>query len=145
MKPNFESEVHTARDLVERNITLYYSPNGQMWKQWFLQSDILEYRKIGENMIITKNYDQYDEMTKNEMLSQGTHARVGGFMRLDELDWGTEYDHDQGKYKYNFGRGYYRGGKVDGLIPGGGHLTNKKWHLNEVDIQNSHLYTESIN
>ena len=67
MKPNFESPIHTARDLVERDITLYLYPgSGQIYRQLLLQHHIPEYRKIGENMIITKTWDQYFSLTKNE-------------------------------------------------------------------------------
>ena len=145
MKPNFESPVHTAKDLVERDITLYVWPNGLFWRQILSQSDNPEYRKIAESMIITKSYDQFDAMTKNEMLSRGTHAMMVSSMAPHELAWATEVDDDQGvtivsteymtqkgEYKYNHGRGYYRGEMVDGIIPGGGYLTHKKWHLNEV-------------
>ena len=147
MKPNFESHVHTARDLVERGIILYMWPGSQIWRQMLSQSDNLEYRKIAESMIITKSWDQFDAMTKNEMLSRGTHAWMGASMSPYELAWATEVDDDQGvtivsteymtqkgEYKYNHGRGYYRGEMVmlAGRIPGGGYLTNKKWHLNEV-------------
>ena len=134
MRPNFESPVHTARDLVERGITLYMWPGTQMWRQFLSKSDIPEYRKIAETMIITKTYDQYDEMTKNELLSQGTHANMYAYMSPWELAWGTEYDYDQGRYVYNSGRGYYRGERVTTwMIPEGGYLTNKKWQLNEVE------------
>ena len=127
MKPNFESEVHTARDLVERNITLYYSPNGQMWKQWFLQSDILEYRKIGERIIFTNTPAHHIKYTTNEMLSRGTHATMAPMM----IGFRTLLNY-QGEYKYNHGRGVYRGDKVAGAVPQSGYLTNKMWHLNEV-------------
>ena len=67
------------------------------------------------------------------MLGQGTHAGMGlPSPAQNEQAWAIEYDEDQGKYKYNSGRGFYRGEKVVGKIPGGGYLTNKKWHLNEV-------------
>ena len=145
MKPNFESHVHTARDLVERGIILYMWPGSQIWRQMLSQSDILEYRKIAESMIITKSWDQFDAMTKNEMLSRGTHAYMTSYLSPSYLDWAKEVDDDQGvtivsteymtqkgEYKYNHGRGYYRGEKVVGKIPGSGYLTNKKWHLNEV-------------
>ena len=134
MKPNFEPHVHTARDLVEKDITLYMTPGSQIWRQMLSQSDIPEYRKIAESMIITKSWDQFNAMTKNEMLSRGTHATMRSSLSPEEVDWPTEYDHDQGRYKYNSGRGFYRGEKVVGKIPGGGYLTNKKWHLNEVYI-----------
>ena len=134
--------------MVKKNITLYFGPNGQMWKQWLNQSSITEYRKIAESMIITKSWEQYNAVTKNEMLSRGTHARMTSYMQPEELAWATEVDDDQGvtivsteymtqkgEYKYNHGRGYYRGEKVAGKIPETGYLINKKWHLNEVGIQ----------
>ena len=145
MKPNFESHVHTARDLVERGIILYMWPGSQIWRQMLSQSDNLEYRKIAESMIITKSWDQFDAMTKNEMLSRGTHAYMTSYLSPSYLDWAKEVDDDQGvtivsteymtqkgEYKYNYGRGYYRGERVVGKIPGGGYLTHKQWHLNEV-------------
>ena len=147
MKPNFEPFVHTARDLVERDITLYDEPNAQLWRQLLSQSDNPEYRKIAETMIITKSASQFDAMTKNEMLSRGTHAMMRSYLYPFELAWATEVDDDQGvtivsteyvtqkgEYKYNHGRGYYRGDMVvlAGRIPGGGYLTHKQWHLNEV-------------
>ena len=147
MKPNFESHVHTARDLVERGIILYMWPGSQIWRQMLSQSDNLEYRKIAESMIITKSWDQFDAMTKNEMLSRGTHAYMTSYLSPSYLDWAKEVDDDQGvtivsteymtqkgEYKYNHGRGYYRGEMV--MLTGdpgpAGYLTNKKWHLNEV-------------
>ncbi len=83
-------------------------------------------------LIITKSGEQYKAMTKNEILSQGTHATMRSYMEPYELDWGREYD--QGRFKYNSGRGYYRGERVvlQGVIPEAGYLTHKKWHLNEV-------------
>ena len=78
-------------------------------------------------------------------LRRGTHALMKSYMIPNELAWTTEVDHDKGltivsteymtqkgKYKYNSGRGYYRGEKLVGKIPEGGYLTHKKWHLNEV-------------
>ena len=64
MKPNFEPFVHTARDLVERDITLYMWPTAMIWRQMLSQSDIPEYRKIAESMIITNSYDHFNELTK---------------------------------------------------------------------------------
>ena len=140
MRPNFEPFVHTARDLLERNITLYMLFTGQIWKQMLSQSDIPEYRKIAETMIFAESWDQYYEMTKNEFLSQGTHAQMMAYLWPSMVNWGTEYDHDQGRYKYNSGRGYYRGEMLSGKVPVAGYLTHKKWHLNEVTIE--HCNTE---
>ena len=153
MKPNFESPVHTARDMVERGITLYLGPDQQLWKQWLSLHDDPDdpenskyYRKIAESIFITaKSYEQYNAMTKNELLSRGTHAMMQPYMAPYQLAYVTEIDDDQGvtivsteymtqkgEYKYNHGRGYYRGEKLIGKIPETGYLTNKKWHRNEV-------------
>ena len=134
MKPNFESPVHTAKDLVERNIIVYDHPGTQIWKQLLSQSDIPEYRKIAESMIITNSYDHFNELTKNGLLSQGTHAQMVASMDPRELAWGTEYDDDQGRYVYNSGRGYYRGEMLVGEMgyPVAGYLTHKNWHFNQV-------------
>ena len=132
MRPNFESPVHTARDLAERDITLFLMPASQEWREWLSHSDIPEYRKIGENTITTKSWTQYTAFTKNEMLTRGTHAMMVSNLDPYELVWATELEPDQGEYKYNHGRGYYRGEGGLGDNPNAGYLTNKKWHLNEV-------------
>ena len=135
MKPTFESPAHTARDLVERDITLYMQPDMELWKQILSQSDILEYKTVAESMIITETDDQFESMIRNELLSQGTHVWMGSYMFPSDLDRATEFDHDWGKYKYNHGRGYYKGERVDlaGVPPEGGYLSHKEWHLNEVE------------
>ena len=134
MKPNFESPVHTARDMVEKDITLYMWPGTQIWRQRLSQSSIPEYRRIGESMIITKSWEQYNIMTRNEMLSRGTHAMIVSYLDPYMLDWATEYDQDQGRYVYNSGRGYYRGEMLVGEMgyPVAGYLTHKNWHFNQV-------------
>ena len=95
-RPNFEPPVHTARDLVERNITLYMWPGSQIWEQWLSQSDIPEYRKLAESIIITESYSQYDALIKNEMLSRGTHAMMRSYLDPYQLNWATEVEPDQG-------------------------------------------------
>ena len=129
MKPNFEPFVHTARDLVERDITLYMWPTAMIWRQMLSQSDNPEYRKIAETIIISESWDQYYAMTRNEMLSRGTHATMAPMMN----GFRTLLNY-QGEYKYNHGRGVYRGDRVRlaGAVPQSGYLTNKMWHLNEV-------------
>ena len=132
MNPNFESPVHTARDMLERNITLYDEPGSKIWQQFLIDTGIPEYMKLAETMVITESYAQYDKMTQNEMLNQGTHAMMAAYLMPREKGWATEYDHDQGVFKYNSGRGYYKGERLSSMNPLAGYLTHKKWHLNEV-------------
>ena len=123
MKPNFESPVRNAKDLVERNITLYDGPNGHMWKQLLSQSDILEYRKIAETMIITKSWDHYYDLTKHGLLRNGTHAFMRAEIQNRHRVWGREF---------NYGRGFYRGEREDSINPYSGYFSNRTWALNEV-------------
>ena len=67
-------------------------------------------------------------------LSKGTHVMITAFWFFWQLSWTTEYDQDVGNYKYNSGRGFYKGEIVDEDSAYSGFLTNKKWHLNEVAI-----------
>ena len=83
--------------------------------------------EIGESIIFTNTQAHHIMYTINEMLSRDTHATMApvmsGFRSLLN---------EQGEYKYNHGRGVYRGDKVAGAVPQSGYLTNKMWHLNEV-------------
>ena len=149
MKTNFEPPVHTFGDMVERDMTLFMPGRSALWKRMLSQSKIPEYRKIGENMILTESWSQYYALIRNDLLSRGTHAmikthlgnKIGGWATDIDPDQGvtiisTEYKTLKGKYKYNHGRGFYRGQRVvlDEHSGQGGYLTNKKWHLNEVDL-----------
>ena len=122
MKPNFEPPAHTLRQILDRNLTLYMFPGTYGMKVSFARSDFPEFREIAETMIITKSYEEYDNLTKHGLLSSGTHTMVYAFLYDFEYPWGREYNH---------GRGYYRGELMQGDYPYNGHLTSKNWHLNE--------------
>ena len=124
MRPNFEEPLDTAKQLVEKNITLYDLPGSEMWKQFLLESSITEYNMLGENYDILNDYDHYDYMTEHYVFGAGTHAVMLPSLTWWELQLGN---------KINSGRGWYRSKeKVAGMYPYAGYLTNKKWHLNEV-------------
>ena len=40
LRPNFEEPLDTAKQLVEKNITLYGGPGGHLWKKSLLDSSI---------------------------------------------------------------------------------------------------------
>ena len=132
LRPNFEEPLDTAKQLVERNITLYFQPGFEMNKQWLLDSPIVEYRILGENTIIADDSDHFNNITAHDVMGAATHARMTYFVTLWDLKWGEEYHPD--------GTGWYRSKEiVSGRNPYAGYLTNKKWHLNEVlsKIKNS--------
>ena len=117
MKPNFEDPLDTAKQLVNKDITLYYGPHGQIFKQFLLQSPIKEYRILGEKFLISKDWDEYMSIAKDILMKKGTYAVMTyalGYRELAVGRWHRSMDNVNGHYPY------------------GGYLTNKKWHLNEV-------------
>ena len=117
MRPNFEEPLDTAKQLVDKNITLYNQPWGDIWKQFLLESPIPEYNILGETMIIADDWDHFDNITLHDVIGAGTHAQVSTSVAQYELAMGKWYRSKE---------------KVAGKYPYGGYLTNKKWHLNEV-------------
>ena len=71
MRPNFEDPLDTAKQLVEKNITLYFEPEGEIWKQFLLESSIPEYNKLGENMIIADDEDHFDYIIRHYAIGAG--------------------------------------------------------------------------
>ena len=117
LRPNFEEPLDTAKQLVEKNITLYDVPGTEIWKQFLQDSSIPEYKKLGEAFIISDDYDQYRNTTKHDLIGAGTHAIMTGHLAPHLLAMGRWYRSKE---------------KVAGVNPSVGYLTNKKWHLNEV-------------
>ena len=118
LRPNFEEPLDTAKQLVEKNITLYDVPGAEIWKQFLLDSPLPEYNKLGETYLIADDYDHFYNISRDDVIGAGTHAQLAGGLTLTELD---------------LGRWYRSREKVAGMNPYGGYLTNKKWNLNEVN------------
>ena len=117
LRPNFEEPVDTAKQLVEKNITLYGLPGAEVWKQFLLDSSVPEYNILGETFIIPDDNDHFWNITKHDVIGAGTHAQMAGSLYSA------------------MGRWYRSKEKVAGHHPYGGYLTNKKWNLNEVKVK----------
>ena len=101
-----------------------------MWKQFLLESPILENRLLGETMIVPDNEDSSDSfydpashfknLTNHGVFGAGTHAQLTGYLAPWQLrDYGPWYRSKE---------------TLAGKNPFSGYLTNKKWHLNEVNV-----------
>ena len=120
LRPNFEEPLDTAKQLVEKNVTLYNGPGAEMWKQFLLESSIPEYNILGETIIIADDWDHFEKIALHDVIGNGTHAKMGAALYPNELAMGRWYrskERGAGKYPY------------------GGYLTNKKWNLNEVKVK----------
>ena len=93
-------------------------------RQFLIESQLPEYKILGENAIIADTYDQFQDITAIAM-AEGTHAQI--------THWVDSIDLEIAEKKHPEGRGWYRSKeKVSDRNPYGGYYTNKKWHLNEV-------------
>ena len=102
-----------------------------IWKEFLLESPIPEYTLLGDNIIIADNMHHFYNITKYDVIGAGTHAFMGPMLSPVMLDLGKKYHPEEG-------RGWYRSPEtVSGVNPYGGYLTNKKWHLNEVNIKDA--------
>ena len=117
MRPNFEEPLDTAKQMVEKNITLYMEHGGEIWKQFLLESSITDYNILGENFIITEGWDHYWNLTTLDLIGAGTHAMLSSYL----ADW----EEPMGKW-------YRSKETLESKYPYGGYLTNKNWHLNEA-------------
>ena len=125
LSPNFEDYLDTAKQLDEKNITIYFGPGSELNKQWLLESSLPEYNILGENAIVAKNWEEYENTTANDIFGAGTHAKMSFWVYGWKLEYGEKY-HPEGK-------GWYRSKEKLSTQPYFGYLTNKKWHLNEVE------------
>ena len=119
LRPNFEDPLDTAQDLVDNNIYLYDIPGGDIWKQMLAKSPFPAYNKLAETMYIPNDWEEYDYYAEHNVIGEGTHAFMGGYLSPIELA---------------FGRWYRSEERVSGFYPLNGYLSDKKWYLNEVRV-----------
>ena len=120
LRPNFEEPLDTTKQLMEKNITLYVLPGGEMWKQFLLESSIPEFNIVGETFIVPDDWNHFINITKHDVMGAGTHAMMAGSMP---------------PYYLAMGKWHRSKDKLAGNNPYSGYLTNKKWYLNEVKVK----------
>ena len=119
MRPDFEAPLDTAKQLVEKNISLFGIPGTQIWLQHLLESPKPEYYKLGEKMVLPNSVERFYEIVEHDVIGNGTHALLTATIGTNELSMGRWHRSEE---------------KLAGVNPYVGYLTNKKWHLNEVRI-----------
>ena len=117
LRPRYEEPVETAADLIKRDITPFYHPDGEILRQVFAASNDSDYQEISQRLIIAKDWDEYDDMV-HKVTSTGMFADMGAipwYVPEEEyIDW------------------YRSSETIGGINPYGAHLANKKWPLKNV-------------
>ena len=116
LRPRYEEPVETAADLTKRDITPFYAPGGEIFRQFFEASSDPNYQEISRRLIISKDWDEYWKMAL-KVISTGLFAQIG------TLPYAYEEEY----------KDWYRSSEtIAGTNPYTGHLTNKKWPLKKV-------------
>ena len=117
LTPSYEEPVETAKDLINRGITLILWPGAEIWIQLFAASQDPNYQEISQRFDIAKDWDEYEDMLR-KVISTGMYADMGTMPWVDNeeeyKDWYRSTERIGGTYPY--------------LV----HLSNKKWPLKKV-------------
>ena len=119
LRPSYEEPVETAADLIKRDITPFFIPGGEIYKQAFAASSDPDYQEISRRLVIAKDWDEYEDMV-SKVISTGLFADIG---TVPDVWYVPEEE-----YKY-----WYKSSEtIGGNYPYVGHFTNKKWPLQKV-------------
>ena len=126
MRPRFEDPIDSAKDMVEKNITLIFDPRTiEQWKLIFLSFNMTEWTIIAETMMPLPPGENWTNFTRDRIHETGYHAILVGFLNSFELratpmeKWWKSREGMPGDYPYL------------------GSLTARKWILNEVQYNDN--------
>ena len=122
MRPNFGEPFDTIQQLSEKDMTIIDIPWSTFFRDFLAQSPIPAHQKLSETIISPKDWDEFDDFTKNYVMGKGTMAQVTSYLWEEELALGKWWRSKE---------------RVSGFNPNAGYLSNKKWHLNEVRCASS--------
>ena len=97
LRPNFEDPLDTANQLVKKDITHYDGPGYEFWKQFLLDSTIVEYNKLGENFVIADDWNHWQNMSEHDVIGAGTHAQITSSPTMWELEVGENKEMNSGR------------------------------------------------
>ena len=78
LRPRYEEPVETAADLIKRDITPFYMPGGEIYRQIFAASSDPVYQELSRRLVIPKDWDKHGDML-NKVITTGMFARIGTF------------------------------------------------------------------
>ena len=105
----------SAQDILDRGMTVFVDDGGEIWRDHLLDSSSPTYQKLGETLVVPKDYDAWTQMVVDGLLGANTHVYLGALW-ADEYALGDFYDSKD---------------VLEGVTPFGGDIINKKWHLKD--------------
>ena len=121
LRPSYEEPVETAADLINRDITPFYLPGGEIIRQFFAASSDPNYQEISKRLVIAKDVKEFYDFVR-KVNSTGLFAQIGvGPTKINSTK----------EFKY-----WYRSSDtIGGTNNYGVHLANKKWPLKKVFLK----------
>ena len=118
LRPNFEEPLDSAQQLVENNINIAVNRGGHIFKHILSQSSLHDYNKLAKTMYVPTTWEEETDVITYKILGNGTHAFLGSYMI---------------EYYLKMAKWHRSQEKLKGIHPFAGYISNKKWHLNEVE------------
>ena len=115
LRANYDDPVDSAKDIIDRNLTLFSLAWSDMWKQWLAGHDNPHYRTIAETMIVPTFYEYFDLL--HGVVKNDTHVFMAGYLGPGEKSLGLWWKSKE---------------VVEGFQGFGGYLTKKQWKHYEV-------------
>ena len=116
LRPRYEDPVETTKDLIKRDITPYYGPGTEIWRQFFAASSDPNYQEISRRFVSAKDWYEYWIMGR-KVISTGMYAQLGTFPYASIKEYNDWYRSIE---------------TISGTFPYQVHLSNKKWPLKKV-------------
>ena len=122
----------TAQDIIDRNMILFDTPGGEMWKNWLAQHHNKEYNTLAETMIIAETWREYGKMVEQGILANRTHVTMGSYPGPWGISLGRNPDMSP-RMTHKGGEAWYKSQeRVEGDLGFAGYLSKKDWRFNEV-------------
>ena len=120
MRPRFEDPIDTAKDIMDKNITLFiHEYYYRIERKFLLDLDIPEYTFIAENMVSVKDEDEYSYYTEHYIHGSGTHAFMKGNLEYKDLQIAPMEK-------------WWKSSESVPIFSYASYLSNKNWIRNEV-------------
>jgi hypothetical protein len=115
LMPQYEKPVNSAQDVLDRGMIPFVWERGAYFRDHLLQSTNPTYQKLGEIVVVPKDYEQYWNMMKEDVLLANTHVYLG-YLNFDDKSLGKFHESKD---------------VLEGISKSGGNIVNKKWSLGE--------------
>ncbi len=124
LRPRLEEPVNTPKDLIDRDITPFFGPGREIYRQFFENSPDPDIQEISRRLYISKDWEDYDQKVRDVTLT-GKYAEISGVPARPNRPWLVPEKDLKDWYRSSE--------RVGGILPYGAHITNKKWPLKEVN------------